>query len=302
LFLFYEKMFYGCICASGFEGKNCEKRIDYCKVYEPCANFGACSNSLNEPFYQCTCAKGWQGPNCTDDIDECAHMKNNFIIPCSSSGHCINTKGSYSCVCDEFHYGDDCEFTHICDQFESKPCKNGAVCMVAGESVEQNLYECKCAFGYTGTNCTFATCDVQPCEHQSTCEMHNETAYTCNCTGTGYAGIHCETLVNHTECRQTACFGNRTCDPLVCDCDSIDCDEVFLRMRSRPREILYHLILWPLLGIMLALLIILMSVFLMRVKKSRATRGTYSPSRHEQQSSRIEFNMDLKRPPEERLI
>ena len=73
-------------------------------------------------------------------------------------------------------------------------------------------------------------------------------------------------------------------------------------MRVKPKEFIYHFILWPLLGLMLALLIILFSIFLMKVKKSRATRGTYSPSRHEQQASRIEFNMDLKRPPDERLI
>jgi protein crumbs len=53
---------------------------------------------------------------------------------------------------------------------------------------------------------------------------------------------------------------------------------------------------------MVLLIIALLSIFFMKVKKSRATRGTYSPSRHEQHSSRIEFNMDLKRPPEERLI
>lgn len=75
-----------------------------------------------------------------------------------------------------------------------------------------------------------------------------------------------------------------------------------MQIKSRPREIVYHLVIWPLLIIMLSLLIILFSIFAMRIKKSRATRGTYSPSRHEQQASRIEFNMDLKIPPEERLI
>jgi len=71
---------------------------------------------------------------------------------------------------------------------------------------------------------------------------------------------------------------------------------------EKRRDFMYHMVLWPLLGVMLALLMILFSVFALRMKKSRATHGTYSPSRHEQQASRIEFNMDLKRPPEERLI
>jgi protein crumbs len=96
------------------------------------------------------------------------------------------------------------------------------------------------------------------------------------------------------------CFGNKTCDPMKCDCNLINCEP--LRHQYKSKEFVYHLILWPLLAIMVSLLIILLSIFLMRVKKSRATRGTYSPSRHELQASRIEFNMDLKRPPEERLI
>jgi hypothetical protein len=112
----------------------------------------------------------------------------------------------------------------------------------------------------------------------------------------------CENRINKTECHRLACFGNLTCDPFTCDCNAINCDEVYLQLRAKPREYIYHLILWPLLGIMVTLLVVLFSIFAMRVKKSRATRGTYSPSRHEQQASRIEFNMDLKRPPEERLI
>ncbi len=71
---------------------------------------------------------------------------------------------------------------------------------------------------------------------------------------------------------------------------------------KKGKDYMYHLVLWPLLGLMLTLLMILFSIFVMKIKKSRATHGTYSPSRHEQQASRIEFNMDLKRPPEERLI
>lgn len=71
---------------------------------------------------------------------------------------------------------------------------------------------------------------------------------------------------------------------------------------TKRKDYMYHMILWPLLGLMLGLLMVLFSIFAMKMKKSRATHGTYSPSRHEQQASRIEFNMDLKRPPEERLI
>jgi hypothetical protein len=174
--------------------------------------------------------------------------------------------------------------------------------LIAGADIAENRYECKCPYGYVGKHCDYPTCDLQPCEHKSQCLMLNQTHFECNCSHTGFAGNYCEHRINKTECHRMTCFGNLTCDSLKCDCSMINCDEVYLLLRAKPREFIYHLILWPLLGIMLTLLIILFSIFAMRVKKSRATRGTYSPSRHEQQASRIEFNMDLKRPPEERLI
>jgi hypothetical protein len=65
---------------------------------------------------------------------------------------------------------------------------------------------------------------------------------------------------------------------------------------------MYHLVLWPLVGVMFALLSVLFGVFVVKMQKNKATHGTYSPSRHELQASRIGFNMDFKRPPEERLI
>jgi len=53
---------------------------------------------------------------------------------------------------------------------------------------------------------------------------------------------------------------------------------------------------------MFALLIVLFGVFVVKMQKNKATHGTYSPRIHELQASRIGFNMDFKRPPEERLI
>lgn len=47
------------MCPIGFEGKNCEKRIDFCKIYDPCKNGASCSNQdYVNSFYKCNCAKG----------------------------------------------------------------------------------------------------------------------------------------------------------------------------------------------------------------------------------------------------
>lgn len=219
------------MCTAGYEGKRCETRIDYCNLYEPCKNGATCTNqNSSSTFYKCACAKGWKGVNCTQDIDECHQMQSKFIVPCSGKGQCINTMGSYRCSCNEYYYGINCEYAHICQKqrFAHVPCENGATCLVTGESLAENKYECKCATGYAGMNCSHPTCDLEPCQHDSICNMISPIAYACNCTGTGYAGLTCETLVNELECRQEVCFAsNQTCNPLKCDCDSINCEEVF---------------------------------------------------------------------------
>ena len=53
---------------------------------------------------QCACKTGYQGNgflNCTD-VDECVHARN----VCHSDADCINTVGSYRCVCLEGYLGD----------------------------------------------------------------------------------------------------------------------------------------------------------------------------------------------------
>jgi len=153
-------------------------------------------------------------------------MKAKLTIPCSGNGQCLNTKGDFKCVCNQYNYGKNCESTHICkqDPYERRPCENGAICLINGD-IHFNKYICKCGYGYTGVNCSYPTCDIQPCRHDSTCEMINSTNYECNCTGTGHVGKTCETFVNDIECHMFAC-NNNTCDPSKCDCKAINCEEV----------------------------------------------------------------------------
>ena len=56
--------------------------------------------------------------------------------------------------------------------------------------------------------------------------------------------------------------------------------------------------------VMAILLIILIAtvIFVMMARNKRATRGTYSPSRQEMFSPRVEMGQVMKPPPEERLI
>ena len=71
-------------------------------------------------------------------------MKAKQIITCSGNGKCLNTKGDFKCVCDQYNYGKNCESTHICkqDPYERRPCENGAICLINGD-IHFNKYICK---------------------------------------------------------------------------------------------------------------------------------------------------------------
>jgi hypothetical protein len=58
---------YLCKCLSGYEGRYCDKRINYgvCNETKPCHNGGLCANTEASPGYQCHCLKGFSGDNCT---------------------------------------------------------------------------------------------------------------------------------------------------------------------------------------------------------------------------------------------
>ncbi len=65
----------------------------------------------------------------------------------------------------------------------------------------------------------------------------------------------------------------------------------------------YHYIVWPSIAILLLMIIILLTIVIGRIRQNRRLQGTYRPAINENgQSSRMEFSMILKPPPEERLI
>jgi len=61
-------------------------------------------------------------------------------------------------------------------------------------------------------------------------------------------------------------------------------------------------IVLPIAIILLLIIIASVTTFVMMARKKRATRGTYSPSRQEMFSPRLEMGNVMKLPPEERLI
>ncbi|XP_028829220.1 epidermal growth factor-like protein 7 [Denticeps clupeoides] len=68
-----------------FHSHNCNQAV----CVQSCVNGGTC----HKPN-QCACPLGWTGRYCQTDIDECVERQ-----PCNHQ--CVNTMGSYHCVCTE---------------------------------------------------------------------------------------------------------------------------------------------------------------------------------------------------------
>ena len=74
-------------CSEGYFGVNCS---------HPCN----CGRGAKECDHKqgCNCKSGWTGTLCNKDINEC----NDTDIPCdTATAECVNTDGSYKCVCKE---------------------------------------------------------------------------------------------------------------------------------------------------------------------------------------------------------
>ncbi|CAG5115904.1 unnamed protein product, partial [Candidula unifasciata] len=77
--------------------------------------------------------------HCETDINECR----DFHV-CQHGGVCVNTHGSFTCVCRSEYFGPKCE--QDVNECQKNPCKHGGQC--------QNFpggFFCECPERYTGT-------------------------------------------------------------------------------------------------------------------------------------------------------
>eukprot|EP00794_Sanderia_malayensis_P015961 gene15961-17567_t len=209
---------YKCSCR---DGRNCENDINECQTGSPCKHNGTCNNIYGG--YKCVCNDRFKGPTCEEDVKECKQK------PCQNNGTCTEQYGSYLCNCTL-----GCEVN--IDECRSNPCQNNGTCI---DGV--NGYKCSCLGAFNGTHCENWSdlCRPSPCINNGTCINRNDTqvGYECNCTGTGFAGPHCQHKPGlcypnnpcvHGECGDYGSYYNCTCKSgymgVNCSQDINECD------------------------------------------------------------------------------
>lgn len=141
-----------CICNVGFIGVACDQCgpnyynypiCTFCEASSTCSGNGTCNSNGG-----CNCSPGYSGSNCIDN-NECVLGTDS----CSVNSTCVNTPGSFECLCDSGFAGpncDQCAPDHynyptcvFCEA--SVTCSGNGTCTVTGG--------CICNSGYTGVNC-----------------------------------------------------------------------------------------------------------------------------------------------------
>ncbi|XP_041432755.1 fibrillin-1 isoform X2 [Xenopus laevis] len=124
---------------------------------------------------QCTCKDGFigDGVSCSD-IDECA---NSWLNNCTY-GNCVNTIGSYDCVCPTGYTkgaGNTCVDIDECSNPDLNTCHPIATCIN-----KDGTYTCQCPPGAfsNGFNCEFGPCTGDVCGVGQDC-LTDGRSYSC---------------------------------------------------------------------------------------------------------------------------
>ncbi|KAH9487811.1 hypothetical protein Btru_068323 [Bulinus truncatus] len=170
---------YTCSCYPGY-------RLIGRQVCEECAGITYGMNCLKtcnckgralrcDKVKGCICRSNWKGENCDEDVNEC--IENPTI--CRKDQICVNSEGSYSCICVNGYEEANGTCTNI------NECENATLNSCEQKCGDTNgSYVCSCEDGYTKNGSTECK-DVDECKlGLSACEqlcINNKGSYSCGC-------------------------------------------------------------------------------------------------------------------------
>lgn len=133
----------------------------------------------------------FQGPTCGLDVNECAQFAGTDL-GCQNGATCVNTQGSYSCLCANGYQGLHCTSVSLnCANGGAELCGNG-ICVQSGAS-----YSCICNQGWTTSGASKAcVIDINEClEHKPHCSkdplvecINLPGSFRCGSCPSGYSG------------------------------------------------------------------------------------------------------------------
>ncbi|CAH8444816.1 unnamed protein product [Schistosoma turkestanicum] len=190
-----------CICRVDYEGRYCEKYVDFCNKMDKqyngnyCLNGGWCENQIKQIssnynynndnnntdihriFPYCHCPSGYGGKRCEFYHESCIHS------PCLHGGKCYPIKQNLSQL----------QLEEI--ELNSMISRNNST-----SSFFYSSYKCECSFGWSGVHCEVSTglyCDASKlCMDHINC--NDSLTSDCPCTKPGYCGLDCDRF--GTEC------------------------------------------------------------------------------------------------------
>ncbi|CAH1247820.1 SCUBE3 [Branchiostoma lanceolatum] len=241
-----------CICVPGFAGDMCEQDADGCADI-PCFQGkrvtctdvkGEINITAGEKGYTCgPCPDDTTGDGETcEDVDECLLDAGDPRCHKCVNANCVNTPGSYTCVCKEgFHKDGDDKVCYDIDECRSDNT-NDCDWVFGYCNNTEGGYECLCDPGFISYDGGLTCEDLNECLiNNGGCQRickNNEGSYECDC-GVAYyltsdehtcieldecetntkCEYYCEDFVGHYECYCPDLFSadenGRTCSPYV---------------------------------------------------------------------------------------
>ncbi|XP_035208935.1 fibulin-1-like [Stegodyphus dumicola] len=217
-------------CGPGFELNDlgnqcvdvdeCARRIDECGPQQTCRN--------RPGGYVCECPRGYtlSARRECEDIDECTRYRGQV---CSSVSECVNTQGSYECICKEgFRKADDGKNCIDIDECASSP----NICQHTCNNV-WGSYQCTCNQGYTLNSDNRSCHDIDECKmwegRGNLCIgfcVNEPGSYSCTCPSGYKLSSDKRTCQDIDECEQSnvcepeeVCLNTRggyKCNRIIC--------------------------------------------------------------------------------------
>lgn len=163
-----------CNCQPAWTGEKCNIALDPCKNRELdlatyCGKDFRCLRDETSKFgfkCQCDAKEGYipYGPNnpfCVD-FDEC-YFENDI---CLNSGICVNTNGSYECMCHEAFTGRNCETMIRIGEANWSSWSPYSLCSTTcGMGHRISYRKCNIPYGCSGPDYKIQTCHVEKCKY-----------------------------------------------------------------------------------------------------------------------------------------